>query len=194
SPRVGAGPPSRAGPTGLAAPVRAPAPAGRDDVLWDLLQEDEEPSYGFFMESTVANPGGMTTIGERWNRRDSKNHMILAQIEEWFHTGLAGIREAPGSVAYRQLVFQPKVVGDLTFVKGSYRTPAGEARSEWRKGDRWLRLTVTVPTNTSAEVWVPTLGGRVAGKPRGADFVRVDGDYAVYRVGSGSYTFTTSTS
>jgi alpha-L-rhamnosidase len=49
---------------------------------------------------------------------------------------------------------------------------------------------VTVPTNTSAEVWVPTQGGMVVDKPDRADFVRVDGGYAVYRVASGSYTFT----
>jgi alpha-L-rhamnosidase len=187
----GDGPHFSGGTIGMAATVRALAAAGRDDVLWDLLQEDEQPSYGYFMESTVANPGGMTTIGERWNRGDSKNHMILAQIEEWFHSGIAGIRS--DSLAYRKLVFQPKIVGDLTFAKGSYRTPAGEARSEWRKGDHWLRLTVSVPTNTSAEVWVPTQGGRVVGKPDRADFVRVDGDYAVYRVASGTYTFTTVT-
>jgi alpha-L-rhamnosidase len=186
----GDGPHFSAGTIGMAATVRALAAAGRDDVLWDLLQEDEQPSYGYFMESTVANPGGMTTIGERWNRGDSKNHMILAQIEEWFHSGILGIREAAGSTAYRKLVFQPKIVGDLTFAKGSYRTPAGEARAEWHKGDHGLRLTVTVPTNTGAEVWVPTLGGRVTGVPGRADFVRVDGGYAVYRVASGTYTFT----
>ncbi|MGN9908833.1 family 78 glycoside hydrolase catalytic domain [Phytohabitans sp. LJ34] len=184
----GDGPHFSGGTIGMAPTVRALAAAGRDDVLWDLLQEDEQPSYGYFMQSTVANPGGMTTIGERWTRGDSKNHMILAQIEEWFHSGIAGIRS--DSLAYRKLVFQPKIVGDLTFAKGSYRTPAGEARAEWRKGDDWLRLSVTVPTNTSAEVWVPLQGGRVTGKPDRADFVRVDGGYAVYRVASGSYTFT----
>jgi alpha-L-rhamnosidase len=55
----------------------------------------------------------MTTMGERWTRGDSKNHMILAQIEEWFHASLAGIRPAGGAAAYRELVFQPKLVGDL---------------------------------------------------------------------------------
>ena len=131
----GDGPHFSGGTIGMAATVRALADGGRDDVLWDLLQEDEEPSYGFFMAPTVANPNGMTTMGERWNRRDSKNHMILAQIEEWFHTGLAGIREADGSTAYRRLVIQPKLVGDLTSVQGSYRTPHGVARSAWTKGD-----------------------------------------------------------
>lgn len=42
---------------------------------------DDEPGYGHFMAPTVANPGGMTTIGERWNPADSRNHVILAQID-----------------------------------------------------------------------------------------------------------------
>jgi alpha-L-rhamnosidase len=145
------------------------------------------------MEPTVANPGGMTTIGERWNRGDSKNHMILAQIEEWFHTGLAGIREASGSTAYRQLVIQPKVVGDLTFVMGSYATPQGFARSEWTKRDQRFRLTVDIPANTGAEVWVPTQGRPALVVPHRATFLRTDGNYAVYRVPSGSFTFVAAT-
>jgi len=186
---VGDGPHFSGGTIGMASIVRALSAGGRDNVLWDLLQENEEPSYGFFMEPTVANPGGLTTMGERWNRGDSKNHMILAQIEEWFHAGLAGIRAADGTTAYRELVFQPKVVGDLTFVRGSYETPQGLARSEWTRKDGRFRLAVTVPPNTTAEVWVPTVDGAVLGTPHRARFLRMDGSYAVYRVASGSYTF-----
>ncbi|MBB2947243.1 alpha-L-rhamnosidase [Actinoplanes lutulentus] len=183
----GDGPHFSGGTIGMAPTVRALSAGGRDDVLWDLIQEDEQPSYGYFMESTVANPGGMTTMGERWNRGDSKNHMILAQIEEWFHAGLAGIRAAEGTVAYRELVIQPKVVGDLTFVRGSYVTPQGTARSEWKRDGNRLKLTATIPPNTTAQVWVPTLGGRVARTPRRATFLRLDGGYAVYQVPSGTY-------
>jgi len=185
----GDGPHFSGGTIGMAPTVRALADAGRDDVLWDLIQEDEQPSYGFFMASTPANPNGMTTMGERWNLGDSKNHMILAQIEEWFHTGLAGIRVASGSHAYRALVIRPKIVGDLTSVKGSYQTPQGVVLSEWSKGQGRFELSVVVPPNTTAEVWVPRQGGRVVREPRRADFLRFDGDYAVYRVPQGSFTF-----
>ena len=187
----GDGPHFSGGTIGMAPIVRALSAGGRDDVLWDLIQEDDQPSYGYFMESTVANPGGMTTMGERWNRGDSKNHMILAQIEEWFHAGLAGIRAAEGTTAYRELVVQPKVVGDLTFVKGHYTTPQGTARSEWKREGNRLRLTVTVPPNTTALIQVPTLGGRVTGTPRRAKFLRTAGGYAEFQVPSGTYTFTT---
>jgi alpha-L-rhamnosidase len=184
---TGDGPHFSGGTIGMAPTVRALANGGRDDVLWDLLQENEEPSYGFFMEPTTANPNGMTTMGERWNRRDSKNHMILAQIEEWFHTGLAGIRT--DAIAYRTLVIQPKPVGDLTSVTGSYETPQGTVRSAWTRASDRFTLTVSVPANTTAEVWVPLQGGRVVLAPDRAVFQRVDGDYAVYRVGSGSFRF-----
>jgi alpha-L-rhamnosidase len=183
----GDGPHFSGGTIGMAPTVRALSAGGRDDVLWDLIHEDEQPSYGYFMESTVANPGGMTTMGERWNRGDSKNHMILAQIEEWFHAGLAGIRAAEGTVAYRELVIQPKVVGDLTHVRGHYVTPHGTARSEWKRSGKRLTLTVTVPPNTTATVHVPTLGGRVTGTPHRAKFLRDAGGYAVFHVPSGTY-------
>jgi alpha-L-rhamnosidase len=189
---VGDGPHFSGGTIGMASTVRALAAGGRDDVLWELLLQDEQPSYGYFMESTVANPDGMTTMGERWNRGDSKNHMILAQIEEWFHTGLAGIREAPGATSYQKLLFQPKVVGDLTFVRGSYETPHGVARSGWTRQDGRFRLTVTVPPNTAADVWVPTQGGSVTHASPRARFLRVDGGYAVYHVPSGTFGFTVS--
>ncbi|WP_327583669.1 glycoside hydrolase family 78 protein [Nonomuraea sp. NBC_00507] len=185
----GEGPHFSGGTIGMAPTVRALADGGRDDVLWDLLQADDQPSYGFFMQPTTANPGGMTTIGEQWNRGASKNHMILAQIEEWFHTGLAGIREADDSTAYRRLVIQPKPVGDLTSVKGSYETPHGSVRSAWTKGGDRFKLTVEVPANTAAEVWVPAKEQRLVAAPHRATFLRMDRDHAVYRVASGSFTF-----
>jgi alpha-L-rhamnosidase len=185
----GDGPHFSGGTIGMAPIIRSLSAGGRDDVLWELLQEDDRPSYGFFMASTPANPEGLTTLPERWTMGDSKNHMILAQIEEWFHAGLAGIRPAPGTVAYRSVVIQPKLTGDLTFVKGGYRTPQGQVRSEWtRNGDRFT-LRVEVPPNTGGEVWVPT-GGQVRADSARARFVRMDSGYAVYRVASGTYTFT----
>ncbi|MBC6465866.1 family 78 glycoside hydrolase catalytic domain [Actinomadura alba] len=187
----GDGPHFSGGTIGMAPTIRALAEGDRDDVLWDLLQENDQPGYGYFMESTPANPGGMTTIGERWNRGDSKNHMILAQIEEWFQSGLAGIRMAHGSTAYGKLVFQPKPVGDLRYVQGSYKTPQGIARSSWTKSDRSFELKITVPSNTTAEVWVPTDERNAILKPARATFERVEGQYSVYSVPSGKFTFTT---
>lgn len=165
--------------------------SGNDELLWDVVQQDTEPSYGHFMAPTTENPDGFTTIGERWNRGSSKNHMILAQIVEWFQTGLVGIRAAEGTTSYGELVFQPKPVGDLTHVRGSFETPRGTATSAWEKSDGRFELTVEVPANTTAEVWVPTGGTRADRTPPRAEFERIDGKYAVYSVRAGQFTFVT---
>ncbi|MDQ0772747.1 alpha-L-rhamnosidase [Streptomyces aurantiacus] len=187
----GGGPHFSGGTIGLAPIVRALMDGRRDDVIWKVLQEDTQPSYGFFMAPTTANPGGLTTIPEEWGIRNSKNHMILLQIEEWFHGGLAGIRQAPGSVAYRKLVIDPRVVGNLTHVEGSYLTPYGEATSQWTLKDDTFRLTVQVPPNTTAEIRIPKGTRASQDVPRGADLQGTEGDRAVYKVPSGTYTFTT---
>ncbi|MFD9204436.1 alpha-L-rhamnosidase C-terminal domain-containing protein, partial [Streptomyces anthocyanicus] len=97
---------------------------------------------------------------------------------------------APGSVAYRELVIDPRIVADLTHVAGTYRTPYGEAASEWTLKDGTFRLTVRIPPNTTAEVRVPKGTRAAQAAPRGADLQRTEGDRTVYRVPSGTYTFT----
>ena len=55
-----------------------------------------------------------------------------------------------------------------------------------------MALSVTIPANTTAEVWVPVSGKPVAAPP-GAAFSRAgsfDGTrYAVYNAGPGTYRF-----
>ncbi|MGA5200499.1 family 78 glycoside hydrolase catalytic domain [Streptomyces variegatus] len=186
----GGGPHFSAGTIGLAPTVRALMDGGRDDVLWNVLQEDTQPSYGFFMAPTTANPEGLTTIPEYWGFGASKNHMILLQIEEWFHSGLAGIRQARGSAGYRELVIDPRPVGDLSHVEGAYRTPYGPVASEWTRRNGTFRLKVSVPPNTTAEVRVPTGDRRKPEVSKGAAFQGFERDRAVYRVPSGTYAFT----
>ncbi|MFG2004250.1 family 78 glycoside hydrolase catalytic domain [Spirillospora sp. NPDC048911] len=186
----GEGPHFSGGTIGLAPTIRALADGGRDDILWDVLQKNDQPSYGYFMESTPANPNGMTTIGERWTRGDSKNHMILAQIQEWFHSGIAGIRTAPGATAYSKLIFQPKPVGDLRYAHGSYTTPYGTARSAWTKTKETFQLKITVPSGTTAEIRVP-FNNRPGPTPPRATFLRLENGHAVYSAPAGQFTFTT---
>ncbi|KAG7130182.1 Alpha-L-rhamnosidase like protein [Verticillium longisporum] len=189
----GEGPHLSGGTIGLGPIVRALSAGGRDDVLWAALQQDDRPSYGYFMAPTAENPDGLTTIGERWTRSDSKNHMILAQIDEWFHAGVAGIQAGSlGTISATwadKLVFQPKPVGDLTSAAGTFRTRAGEARSEWTRAGDAFALSVTVPANTEAEVRVAGDKVRASGR---ATFVGEEEGYAVYTVPSGMHSFSST--
>ena len=135
---------------------------------------------------------------ERWTLGDSQNHVILLQIEEWFHTGVAGIKQAPDSIAYRDLIYKPTPVGDLTHAKGHYTTPQGTARSEWRRNETGItRFDVTVPANTKATVYVPAKSAAqtfVATGSGDARYLRYEDGYQVYDVAAGDVTFLQGTS
>ena len=124
--------------------------------------------------------------------------MILLQIEEWFHTGVAGIKQAPDSIAYRELIYKPTPVGDLTHAKGHYVTPQGTARSEWRRDATGItRFDVTVPPNTKATVHVPATSAAqtfVATGSGDARYLRYEDGYQVYDVAAGDVTFLQGTS
>jgi len=184
------GPHIEAGHIGLAPLVRVLRDADRADVLWDVVQQDGYPSYGYFLQSTPRNPEGFTTIGERWTRSDSSNHMILIQIEEWFQGGVAGLKEAADAQAGDKLVFKPQPVGDVQHAQTDRILPNGTASIDWERTDGRFSMKVTVPANTTAEVWVPTGGRRALTTPTRATYERVDGEYAVYSVGAGSFEFT----
>ncbi|KAH6700895.1 alpha-L-rhamnosidase [Verticillium dahliae] len=130
---------------------------------------------------------------DRWTRSDSKNHMILAQIDEWFHAGVAGIQAGSlGTISATwadKLVFQPKPVGDLTSAAGTFRTRAGEARSEWTRAGDAFALSVTVPANTEAEVRVAGEKVRASGR---ATFVEEEEGYVVYTVPSRMHNFSST--
>ena len=136
----GGGPHLSSGHIGLGPVVRALLDGGRSDVLWDVLQENTPPSYGHFIAR------GLTSIPERWDCEKSLNHMILLQIEEWFHAGLGGIRRANG-----ELIIRPTLVGNLTHV----RARSFGVRSEWwGDAEGITRLEVEVPANVRAKVYL----------------------------------------
>lgn len=180
------GPRLLAGHIGLGPVVRVLRDADRDDVLWAALRRDEVPGYGAFLRDHPQNPGGLTTIPEQWDMVNSLNHMILTQIDEWFHTGIAGIRQEPGSVGFRRLLIRPKPVGDLLWAEGHYRAPAGRIETRWRRDGADFTLTVRIPPNTSARVQLP---GRVS--CRGSPGVAGENAAgAVFSAGPGTHTFT----
>jgi alpha-L-rhamnosidase len=140
---------------------------------------------------------GATTLWESLSGSGgSHDHQFLGDVNAWLVHDVVGIDQAPGTTQYRQLLIRPAVVGDLTHAAGSYTTPAGLAAVSWtRATDGGMTLSVTVPANTTAEIWVPTSGHTVSAPP-GTTFSRLDTfdgiQYAVYNAGPGGYRFTTS--
>jgi pimeloyl-ACP methyl ester carboxylesterase len=82
-------------------------------------------------------------------------------------------------------------------VNGSYNSIRGPIVSNWRLEDDTFCLDVEIPVNTTASVFLPTgdaksvlAGGVSPDQAEGVTFLRMDQGKAVYRVESGSYSFT----
>jgi alpha-L-rhamnosidase len=179
-----------AGDVGFYYVIQALLNGGRNDVIYDMLCQTNGPGYLYQLRMNA------TSLTEAWdtNPTSSQNHCMLGHIEEWFYSGLLGIRsDAPG---FRKIVIAPQPMGDLTWAKGHYDSIYGRIVSDWKRDANQLTMDITIPVNTTATIYVPTrneAGVTESDKPvtetRGVKFLRVEGKHAVYAVGSGVYQF-----
>jgi alpha-L-rhamnosidase len=168
--------------------LRVLAAAGRHDVIWDVVTTSAYPGYGHLVVS------GATALPEYWDGpggHGSQNHFMLGAVDEWLTGHLAGLGQGAESVAYRDLLIRPVVVGDLTEVAAETRTVRGVVRSHWRRTGGAIDLDVTVPPGPPATVCIPLLTPQaqvtapVAAQPAGS----VEEGYARYRIGPGDWSF-----
>ena len=167
--------------------------AGRSDVIYKLINQDEKPGYGYQLKQ------GATALAESWHasREASHNHFMLGQITEWFYKELVGIASDPEGPGFKKILIRPHPVGDLTWAQASYDSIHGAIRVRWEREAGNLKLKIHIPANTTATVYVPCNdsssvreGGTLVDGKSQVRLLRVEGDRAVYAVGSGSYDFT----
>jgi alpha-L-rhamnosidase len=125
---------------------------GRDDIIYDMNSKYDVPGYGWQLAH------GATALTESWQAYGfvSNNHFMLGHIMEWFYNGLAGIKQSPTSVAYHDIVIDPKIVGDIKSASASYESPYGTIKSDWKLTDDSYILKVSIPANTTASVILPS--------------------------------------
>lgn len=181
-----------AGDIGFHYLVEALTEGGASQLLFEMNNRDDVPGYGYQLKK------GATTLTESWAalKEVSNNHLMLGHLMEWFYQGPGGIRQSESSTGYKDLIIRPEVVGDLRFVRASFRSPYGEITTRWEKTDPAFSLELTIPANTKATVYLP-FAGEVTVNNQPPDAASVPGvtgtelrdGKVVCRVGSGSYTF-----
>ena len=167
---------------------------GRSDVAYRLLLQKTCPSWIYPITK------GATTIWERWDSirpdgsiikgMNSFNHYSYGAIGDWLYRSAVGIRET--SAGYKTIAVRPHVGGGFEWMKASTVTPYGKVAAEWHaEGDALTSLDVTIPVNTTAEIFVPAPDAEsvAASDPSLKPSGFADG-YAKFAVGSGTYRFT----
>lgn len=189
------GKPLTAGDVGFRYLVEALTFGGKSQLLYEMNARDDVPGYGFQLKK------GATALTESWPALEnvSNNHLMLGHLMDWFYAGLGGISQTEKSVAYKEIVIKPEMVGDLTWAKASYQSSYGEIRSEWEKTGTSVKMNVTIPANTTALIYIPFSSGSVI-KESGKDIsgmkdIQIIGEESgrkILKVGSGNYVFSVS--
>jgi len=166
--------------------VEALADSGNHEALLDLLTNEDDYGWaGWLAQGGTFTPeawelsGSANSASHGWGSRAATD--VLASV--------LGIDiTAPGGSEL--LVTVPDT--GLGHAEGSRMTQYGRVSSTWRRDGAGTTLTTTLPVNTTAVVELPE-GQYVATGSGGVRAERLEGADGVvrYRVGSGTWTFTT---
>jgi len=173
---------------------------GRGDIAYKLASNTTYPSWGYMVKN------GATTIWELWNGNtadpamNSQNHvMLLGDLLIWMYEDLGGIQSDATNVGFKKIIMKPSFVKELTYVNASHDSPYGKIESNWKREGYSLSWNVTVPANATALLYVPAGSmdavkedGKRIDAAQGVKFLRMKNGSAVIQIGSGRYSFTTS--
>ncbi len=179
-----------AGVVGVKYLLNALTDAGRADIVYDLLNQRDFPSLGYWVEQ------GANTLWQDWDGSMSLNHIMFGTVSEWFFKAVAGINVDPEQPGFKNVIIKPVALDELDWANGEHTSPYGTIKSSWTKNEGQLQLKLTIPANTTATVYLPTSnhalvkeGTDNVSNAEGVQFVKYENGKAVYKLVSGNYTF-----
>ena len=180
--------------------MRTLSDIGRSDLAYKIASKKTYPSWGYMFEN------GATAIWELWNgntadpKMNSQNHvMMLGDLMIWYYENLLGIQSDYENPGFKRIIMKPELIDGLNYAKGTYKSPYGVIGSDWKRDGKSFNWNITIPANTKAMVYVPANsadkvkeGNTKTSSLRGVKFIKMEGNRALFEVGSGTYTFSSS--
>lgn len=168
--------------------------SGAATAAYTLVTQTTYPSYGYWT-STL----GWTGLGEIWESSSrTRSHEMFGSVATWLYEGLAGLAPAGGQLSpdpaesgFRDITFAPTVPSGLNQASASEQTALGTVAASWQVNGSTLTMHETVPQGAQGVVYVPASStDDVSATGQNVSYAGTDGARLVYRIGSGSHTFT----
>lgn len=144
--------------------------AGLLDVAWKILSDDTFPSYGYFLKK------GATTMPEWWDpwpdgnevteywksftgdRAQGElpgalNHPVFGAVLEGIVKYVWGLRQAPDSVGFREVIIAPRFTERLAAARGEFNSVSGTYRLVWRREAASVHFEIEIPEGCRATLW-----------------------------------------
>jgi alpha-L-rhamnosidase len=173
----------------------------RGDIAYKLAANTTYPSWGYMVEN------GATTIWELWNgntanpQMNSQNHvMLLGDLLIWLNENIGAIKSNDNkATAFKRIVMKPEDIDGLDFATASYHSLYGIIKSEWKKEGTFFSWHIEIPANTTATIFIPKSNATSVmenNKPAMLNteikFIGTKNNYALFEIGSGNYSFTST--
>lgn len=163
---------------------------GLNEVAYEIMNQTTYPSFGYWIAQ------GATTMWEKWDGKDSRNHPMMGGGLTWFYRKLAGIQTDETEPGYRHIIIRPQVPAKLEYVKYANQTPYGRVASEIRREGKKLIFNIVVPVGSYATVYLPSSSvaavsenGKSLSDAEGVSEIKqLDGEIMM-TVGQGVYSF-----
>jgi alpha-L-rhamnosidase len=168
---------------------------GYPEAAYRIATQTTYPSWGYMLAN------GATTLWERWeyltgSAMNSHNHPMMGSAGSWFYKYILGIVPDFDYPGFERFSIKPFIIRDLDFAEGEFNTIKGKIKTAWSKRGNTLTMAVTIPENSTAIVYVParnvesvTENGKKIAAVNEISFMKEENNYAVLKVGSGSYHF-----
>lgn len=170
---------------------------GAADLAYQIATNTTYPSWGYMVKNDA------TTIWELWNGNtadpamNSGNHvMLLGDLVIWMYEDLGGIRSDDVQTGFKKIIMKPSFVKGLNWVNCSYHSVHGLIQSNWKKDGNTLTWDITIPANTTAEVYFPVSditniqeSNLPINRIREIELINQNNHQVIVQIGSGSYHF-----
>ena len=163
---------------------------GRPDVAYRLLLNETYPSWGYMLSK------GATTWWERWNgdtgdpAMNSYNHYAFGSVIAWVYRYAAGIDTRIGAPGFKEITIHPHLDAKMPSAEAEYDSVYGTIVSDWKGTPSGpFSLKVTIPPNTSAQVFLPAIAGAQVTESGNPVETQPQDGALIVRIGSGTYNF-----
>ena len=126
---------------------------GYVEDAYKMIIKKEAPSWANWIEK------GLTSLPETWsldknNKDASLNHVFLGDVTAWMTNTIAGINYDEQKPGFRHSIIRPHFIKDLNWASAEYNSVNGLIRSNWKRDGGKVKLMVTIPSNTTATLFL----------------------------------------
>lgn len=164
---------------------------GYADLAYKVASQETFPSWGWWIVN------GATTFYENWPLDAasdvSMNHIMFGEISAWYYKALGGIFSDEEHPGFKNIILKPNFVSGLEQFESRFDGPYGTIVSSWEKSDREVLYKVSIPSNSTAILFLDAKSILEGGKDLKDNMwieilKKKDGKFSI-RLKAGDYSF-----